>query len=99
MVVVCVSAAAWMVSGLSAVVGDVSSYDEVDVDLTTWWPVAQRDRHWHPEEEFTIVGRIELRNVINCDCGVATAVFKPQTNVEVEAAYAYIAIFAYAELV
>ena len=46
------------------------SFDEVDVDLTTWGSVAQRDRQWHAEEEFTIVGRVELRNVIDCDRGV-----------------------------
>ena len=75
------------------------SFDEVDVDLTTWWPVAQRDRQGHAEEEFTIVGRVELRSVIDCDRGVESAVFKPQANVETEAAHAYNAVFAYAELV
>ena len=56
------------------------SFDEVDVDLTTWWPVAQRDRQGHAEEEFTIVGRVELRSVIGCDRGVESAVFKPQAR-------------------
>ena len=75
------------------------SFDEVDVDLTTWWPVAQRDRQRHAEEEFTVMGRVELRNVIDCDRGVEPAVFKPQTNVETESAHAYNAIFAHTELV
>lgn len=75
------------------------SFNEVDVDLTTWWPVAQRDRQWHAEEEFTVMVRVELRNVISRDLGVEPAVFKPQTNVETEAAHAYNAIFAHAELV
>ena len=75
------------------------SFNEVDVDLATWWPVAQRDRQWHAEEEFTVMGRVELRNVFGCDRGVESAVFKPQTNVEPETAHAYNAVFAYAELV
>ena len=75
------------------------SFDEVDVDLTTWGSVAQRDRQWHAEEEFTVVGCVELRDVIDCDRGVEPAVFKPQTNVETEAAHAYNAIFAHTELV
>ena len=75
------------------------SFNEVDVDLATWWPVAQRDRQGHTEEEFTVMGRVKLRNVIGCDRGVEPAVFKPQTNVETEAAHAYNAIFAHAELV
>ena len=75
------------------------SFDEVDVDLTTWGSVAQRDRQWHAEEEFTIVGRVELRSVIDCDRGVESAIFKPQANVETEAAHAYNAIFAHTELV
>ena len=75
------------------------SFDKVDVDLATWWPVAQCDRQWHAEEEFTVMGRVELRNVIGCDCGVEPAVFKPQTNVKTEAAHTYNPTFAYAELV
>ena len=75
------------------------SFNEVDVDLATWRPATQRDRQWHAEEEFTVMGCVELRNVIGCDCGVEPAVFKPQTDVETEAAHAYNAIFAYAELV
>ena len=75
------------------------SFDEVNVDLTTWRAVAQRDRQGHAEEEFTVMGRVELSNIIGCDCGVEPAVFKPQTDVETEAAYAYNAIFAHAELV
>lgn len=75
------------------------SFDEVDVDLTTRRPVAQRDRQGHAEEEFTVMGSVELRNIIGCDCGVEPAVFKPQTNVETEAVYTYNAIFAHAELV
>ena len=74
-------------------------FNEVDVDLTTWWFVAQRDRQWHAEEEFTVMGRVELRNVFGCDCGVEPAVFKPQTDVETEAGYADNAIVAHAELV
>lgn len=74
-------------------------FDEVDVDLTTRGSVAQRDWQGHAEEEFTVMGRVELRDVIGCDCGVKPAVFKPQTNVETEAAHAYNAIFAHAELV
>ena len=38
------------------------------------------------------MGRVELCNVIDCDCGVEPAVLKPQTDVETEAAYAYNAI-------
>ena len=75
------------------------SFNEVDVDLATWWPVAQRDRQWHAEEEFTVMGRVELRNVISCDCGVEPAVFKPQTNVKTESAHTYNPTFAHAELV
>ncbi|MBK4159781.1 hypothetical protein GWO56_09675 [Corynebacterium macginleyi] len=75
------------------------SFNEVDVDLTTRWPVVHRDRQWHAEEEFTVMGRVKLRNVIDCDGGVEPTVFKPQTNVETEAAHAYNATFAHAELV
>ena len=32
------------------------SFDEVDVDLPAWWPLAQRDLQWHVEKELTIVG-------------------------------------------
>ena len=42
------------------------------------------------------MGRVELRNVFGCDCGVESAVFKPQTNVETETTHAYNAVFAYA---
>ena len=45
------------------------------------------------------MGRVELRNVIDCDRGVESAIFKPQANVETEAAHAYNAIFAHTELV
>lgn len=43
MVGACVAAGVWIVSGSSAVVGGVSFLQRGDVDLTTWWPVAQRD--------------------------------------------------------
>ena len=33
------------------------------------------------------MGCVELRDVIDCDRGVEPAVFKPQTNVETEAAH------------
>ena len=45
------------------------------------------------------MGCVELRDVIDCDRGVESAIFKPQANVETEAAHAYNAIFAHTELV
>ena len=52
------------------------SFNEVDVDLPTWRPVAQCDWQWHAEEEFTVVGREELRDIVVGDRGVELAVFE-----------------------
>ena len=50
-------------------------FNEVDVDLPTWWSVMQCDRQWHAEEELTVVGREKLRDIVVCDRGVELAVF------------------------
>ena len=42
------------------------SFNEVDVDLATWWPVAQRDWQWHAEEEFTVMGRVKRECLMVC---------------------------------
>ena len=69
--------------------------DEIDVDLPAGWPVAQRDRQWHAEEEFAVVGCEELCDVVVGDRGVEQAVFESQANVEAVSAYADDSVFAH----
>lgn len=73
--------------------------DEIDVDLPAGWPVAQRDRQRHAEEEFAVVGCEELCDVVRGDRGVEQAVFESQANVEAVSAYADDSVFAHTQFV
>ena len=77
----------------------LSPFNKVDVDLPTWWPVAQCDRQWHAEEELTVMGREELRDIAVRDRGVELAVFEPQADVETVATHTNDTVFAHAGLV
>ena len=58
------------------------AFNEVDVDLAAGRAVGQPDRQWHAERELTVVGCIELRDVIGGDGAEQLAAFKPQADVE-----------------
>lgn len=74
-------------------------FNEVDVDLPAWWPVMQCDWQWHAEEELTVVGREELRDIVVRDRGVELAVFESQADVEPKATHTDDAVLAHAELI
>ena len=63
------------------------AFNEVDVDLAAGRAVRQPDGQRHAEQEFTVVGGIELRDVIGGDDAEQLAAFKPQADIEAVAAH------------
>lgn len=63
------------------------AFNEVDVDLAAGRAVRQPDGQRHAEQELTVVGGIELRDVIGGDDAEQLAAFKPQADVKAVAAH------------